>query len=255
MAKSKNKRSLCAVEAGAKKAMRVFSGKAWTYAYLGAQVKIDDQLSPITEQTVRSFLGQEPIDRLNFVGLCNALALDWQEICGEKEIIEPELCPTREEYIRAIASAQHRVWISQTWLPGVESESSRICGSPADDIRLLLLSFKEGSPIYGRILARGMEVAAAHYCSAGSTNAFKKAAKLEHVRFNYGHHPGWIAVIDDFIFCGPTPVDAESHNKEFLFQKYLANSKRGHFWITQFEAIWDNYSHSFEEEQKYNSTL
>ena len=130
-----------------------------------------------------------------------------------------------------------------------------ICSSEAADVRLLLLSFKEESPMYSRIKGRKMKVLTAKHNSTSSVRAFAKCGRLEQVRFNYGHHPAWITVADALVFWGPTPVDEDSHSAGFLFHAHSANSIEGKFWINQFEVIWNEYSHTFKEEQDYNQEL
>ena len=110
--------------------------------------------------------------------------LDWEEISGQK-ISEPEPAPvapshktSRNEYLEAIASAQQRVWISQTWLPGIEMDSNHICSSEATDVRLVLLSFKENSPIYARLLGRNMSIERAQNNSAALSKLLRTASAL-----------------------------------------------------------------------------
>lgn len=163
-------------------------------------------------------------------------------------------CDT-SEYHEAIKTARQRVWVYQTWLPGIERDSTEILYSRASDKRLLLLSFKESSPIYARIKGRGMKTLPAQHNSAASVIPFIKNDQKDCIRFNYGHHPAWISVIDSFVFWGPTPVDLDSQAIEFLFHKHHVASPEGIFWVTQFNVIWDKHSHSFDEEKKYNLEL
>jgi hypothetical protein len=160
-------------------------------------------------------------------------------------------CDT-SEYHDAVKSARHRVWVYQTWLPGVERDGTEILFSKASDKRLLLLSFEGSSPIYARIKGRRMKVEAAKHNSAGSVRPFMRSGQTDCIRFNCGHHPAWIAVIDSFVFWGPTPVDVDSQAIEFLFHKHHVTSPEGIFWVNQFKVIWDRHSHSFDEEQQYN---
>lgn len=160
----------------------------------------------------------------------------------------------RSDYHEAIKTAHRRIWIYQTWLPDI-GDGTEILNAKASDKRLLLLSFKQASPVYARIKGREMELNRAQVTSANSVESFVKAEKTDCVKFNYGHHPGWIAVIDSFVFCGPTPVNKNSLAMEFLFRKYRDSSQEGSFWVDQFEVMWGDYSHSFDEEKKYNPYL
>lgn len=255
-----NERSLKATKVGIDKANIQIIDKAWSRQDLADEVTVGKQKG-ISKQPVDHFFAGRSVSRLYFVGICKELGLNWQEISG-REVDEPEPTPehpshrtSRHQYLEAIASAQQRVWISQTWLPGIEMDSNHLCSSEATDIRLVLLSFKENSPIHARLLGRSMSIERAQNNSASSVKAFTDCERFERIRFNYGHHPGWIAVVDRLVFCGPTPVDTDSHSAEFLFQKYADDSAEGNFWLSQFETIWNNYSHTFEEETNYNRIL
>lgn len=254
-----NARSLVATKAGVAKAKWQITDKTWSRQDLANKVVVSNKTG-ISIQPIDHFFIRKAIDRLYFVGICKALDLNWQEIAEDpiypKRSLSPSSTSTsRSEYLEAIASAQQRVWISQTWLPGTEMDSHHLCNSQATDVRLVLLSFKEQSPIYGRLIGRNMSIEGAKSSSARSIKAFTDCDRFEHIRFNYGHYPGWIAAIDELVFCGPTPIDTDSHSVEFLFQKHPANSRVGSFWISQFETIWDKYSHTFEEETNYNKQL
>jgi hypothetical protein len=159
------------------------------------------------------------------------------------------------EYHEAIKAARRRVWVCQTWLPGIERDSAEILNARVTDKRLLLLSFEPSSPIYARIKGRGTKVSAAQHYSASSVKPFVKGGQTDCVRFNHGHHPGWIGVVDGWVFWGPTPVDLDSQSIEFLFHKHPVTSLEGAFWVRQFEEIWQNHSYLFDEERKYNPEL
>jgi hypothetical protein len=172
-------------------------------------------------------------------------------------------------YDDAIRNANHRIWICQTWLPGTEKDGLEIIKRDVENIRLLLLSFKIDpepnppiySPIYARISGRELKKEDAQLYSARSVKALvekylNQGVDIDNmIRFNYGHYPGWSAIIDDYVFCGFTPVDLESHGKDFLFHQYFIDSQEGEFWEEQFKLLWDVYSHPFEQEKKYNPKL
>lgn len=162
----------------------------------------------------------------------------------------------RNEYHEAVQTAHKQIWIYQTWLPGIQRDATEIIQSRASDIRILLSSFKEGSPIYARIRSRDMSVERAKHNVANSTDLFVQKNIIDCVRFNRDHHPAWIAIVDSFVFWGPTPIDADSHTVEYLFRKHPIDSREGEFWKKQFELLWsDKHSHSFDEEKKYNEEL
>ncbi|MEP0872980.1 hypothetical protein NDA01_24640 [Trichocoleus desertorum AS-A10] len=162
----------------------------------------------------------------------------------------------RYEYHEAIQTAHKRIWIYQTWLPGIQRDAIEIVDSKASDVRILLASFKEGSPIYARIRGRGMKLERGKTNVANSTDPFVERNIADRVRFNHNHHPAWIAIIDSSVFWGPTPIDTDSHAVEYLFRKHPINSREGEFWKKQFELLWsDSHSHSFDCEKQYNEQL
>lgn len=244
--------SLKATETGVATAEKALTNKHWNREDLAHQVvKRGYNTEHISIQTVQKFFTGKPVKKDIFVGICEALGLDWNEITSSTRDCD------RDEYLQAIRTACQRVWVYQTWLPGSEIEANKICSSQALDIRLLLLSFKEFSPIYARLQGRRMRVEAAKHNSVSSVNPFVRNGRIDCVRFNYSHHPGWIAVIDSLVFWGPTPVDLDSHddNVYFLFHKHSAISREGSFWVNQFELLWNQHSHTFDEEKVYNSEL
>lgn len=162
------------------------------------------------------------------------------------------------EVLEAIAAARTRVWISQTWLPGTEADATRILRSKADSIRLLLASHKPGSPITARIRGRGIEPAEAKaFASRSAAPLVATPDSRVSIRFCYDHHPGWIAVVDSFVFWGPTPLDTDNWANDFLFHRHRSGSEQGRFWEKQFEKLWsDKHSHNYETEKaEFNTTL
>jgi hypothetical protein len=191
-------------------------------------------------------------EKLGF-SLIVALVVRWLTVLFSES--ETSVNSDKAEYYEAIKSARQRIWIYQTWLTGIETDGAEIVYSKAHDIRLLLLSFEKSSPIYSRLTGRRMKVPGAKHNSASSVKPFIESRRTDCVRFNYAHHPGWIAVIDSFVFWGPTPIDRDSHSVEFLFHKHPVASPEGSFWLNQFKLLWDEYSHNLEEERKYNEEL
>jgi hypothetical protein len=203
-----------------------------------------------------------------------ALGVRWltvlfQEIPETRDIY----ATTGAEIRKAITAAKERIWIFQTWLPGVGGDATLILDNQdAGDIRILLASFAEGSPIYARIKTRadlvvGRDAAdiieAAMNNSAGSALPFEARGKKDRVRFTKYHHPGWIAIIDNEVYWGATPVDKDNWNVPQVC--YHANKKdpRAAFWVEQFMLMWKGkdplmkkcLSHTFDEEKKYNHRL
>ena len=192
-------------------------------------------------------------EKLGF-SLLVALVVRWLTvILSEVEEMSEET--DRNEYYEAIGKARKRIWIYQTWLPWTDGNATEIVQRNVRDTRILLLSFKEPSPIYARITGRNISVTTAKCNSVSSVSPFIDKGRAACVKFNYGHHPAWIAVIDSLVFWGPTPVDIDSHTKEFLFHKHPISSAKGRFWKEQFELLWNKYSHSLDDETKYNEQL
>ena len=77
------------------------------------------------------------------------------------------------------------------------------------------------------------------------------------IRFCFVHHPAWIAVIDSFVFWGPTPVDADNWANDFLFHRHRCRSDEGGFWEKQFETLWEGkHSHDYDcEKVHFNARL
>jgi predicted NACHT family NTPase len=74
-----NRRSLRASEAGKRNALIALTNKAWSREDLMNEVQL-------SRATVMNFFSGRPIDYRNFVNICQALELDWQEIArGEEE--------------------------------------------------------------------------------------------------------------------------------------------------------------------------
>ncbi len=173
------------------------------------------------------------------------------------------------EYHEAIRSAKHRIWILQTWLPGVESAAEEILDSDASNKRILLGSFKDGmgatgkisSPLYARIAGRGISVDEAQSHVWNSCKRFFERGKTSYLRFNFGHHPGWIAVVDWRVFWGPTPVHLDNQSKPSFFHVDSASGEKGRILIEQFDHLWDDigrhgpHVHDYQAERVYNPHL
>ncbi|MFZ3384469.1 MAG: hypothetical protein WA144_11145 [Candidatus Methanoperedens sp.] len=179
-----------------------------------------------------------------------------KEIKSEIAPIRSSLEKTSEYDLRdAIKKAESKVWIYSTWIPGTEQVTMNILNTKANDIRILLASFKEGSPIFARIKGRKFEIETAKHEVYMTAKPFVDKCKADCVRFNYGHHPSWIAVVDSAIYWGPTPVDEGNWQNDFLIHKHFDATREGKWWKAQFELIWKNSHDYSEEKQKYNNKL
>ena len=74
--------TLIASQAGIEKAKTALTGKCWSRQYLADNVVLEGEMPTkgISLQTVNSFFKCRGIKSQNFVGICKALGLDWQEI-------------------------------------------------------------------------------------------------------------------------------------------------------------------------------
>jgi hypothetical protein len=198
-------------------------------------------------ESVQKFIGQLGLS------LLVAIIVRWLSVIFSE--VETSTGSDKSEYYEAIRTARNRIWIYQTWLPGVEGDAHGIISSRASDKRLLLLSFQPSSPIYGRMRGRRMGESTGKHNSAASAKPFVENKLTNCVRFNVAHHPAWIAVIDSFVFWGPTPIDKDALAENFLIHKHPISSQEGRYWIDQFNLLWDKHSHDFDEEKKYNQEL
>lgn len=178
-----------------------------------------------------------------------------KEIKSEIAPIRSSLEKTnRKDLLDAIMNAKSRVWISSTWIPGTEEVTKKILNTKAKDIHIILASFKEGSPIFARIKGRKFDIETAKGQVYVTAKPFVEKCKTDCIRFNYGHHPGWIAVVDSAVYWGPTPVDEGNWENDFLFNKHFDATEEGIWWIAQYELLWKE-SHDYSEEKKYNTKL
>jgi hypothetical protein len=203
-----------------------------------------------------------------------ALGVRWltvlfQEIPETRDIY----ASTGAEIRKAISGAKGRIWILQTWLPGVGGDATLILeNQEAEDVRIVLASFADDSPIYARIKTRydllvgrgSMDIIeAAMTNSAGSALPFQARGKKDCVRFTKYHHPGWIAIIDNEVYWGATPLDKDNWNVPQVCYHAIIKEPRAAFWVEQFKLMWKGkdpltekcLSHSFDEEKKFNHCL
>lgn len=175
----------------------------------------------------------------------------------EKEKADVYRC-SKNEYEKALEDAKSSIWICQTWLPSPAVYTNLILKKKRRDLRILLASFKPNSHIYARILGRpdiGNErdaMTMVKTCVA----PFVEKGLGKCIKFNYGHHPGWITVIDKrVVYWGPTPVDIDNNTYDFFFHKDTIKGEWGDFWKCQFEILWDRYSHDLNKEEPFNPEL
>jgi hypothetical protein len=203
-----------------------------------------------------------------------ALVVRWltvlfQEVPETRDIY----ASTGAEIRKAISGAKEHIWILQTWLPGVAGDATLILDNrDAGDVRILLASFVKDSPIYARIKTRydllvgsgSMDIIeSAMNNSAGSALPFQAKGKKDCVRFTGYHHPGWIAIIDNEVYWGATPLDKDNWNVPQVCYHASKKEPRAAFWVEQFTLMWKGkdpltkkcLSHSFDEEKKYNHRL
>jgi hypothetical protein len=176
---------------------------------------------------------------------------------------------SEDEYRTALKNARHRIWIHNSWLARTDTEAAEILDAQAKDIRLLLASFRRdlndpngyNSFVFARLSGRGWSVADGMTSVCSTVQPFLRRADIdrahlgEHLRFTFGHHPGWIAILDSRIFWGPTPIDEDNQARSIYFNVAPRHDVLGEFWTRQFERLWTDYSHDYEEERKYNAQL
>lgn len=169
------------------------------------------------------------------------------------------------DYQIALKSAKKCICINQTWLLEGAVEAEIVAKSNANEIKILLASFKIGpvdipynkldypSPIYARIASRGIDVSFAQSnVAAAAIPLYKKSKK--YVRFCFGHHPGWIAILDNEVFWGPTPLLIDNQSMDVLYRDNK-KGERGKFWVDEFDRLWTKFSHDLNIEIKYNPYL
>jgi hypothetical protein len=185
------------------------------------------------------------------------LQLIFQETSKKEDIY----ASTLQAYRNAIERATRRIWIYQTWLPA-DSDPKIIAKSAAQDVRIVLASFrcteifdKNSSYIFARIAGREIPIPEAQGKVAGSVRPILDKLNLKAIRFNAGHHPGWIAVIDEEVYWGHTPITETSHQEDAYFNCAKIRDAKGEYWKDQFLDIWINRTHPFDEELKYNPSL
>ena len=216
-------------------------------------------VSPALHRLLRRCLAKNPKQRLHDTGDARIEIEDMIASVVAPPDGPPAVTSSDEssytEYHQAIKGARDRIWVCQTWLPGLERDATAILQSGVRDVKILLASFKKGSPIFARIAGRNVKPTSAKAYVESSVRQFVKHGKKECVKFSFGHHPAWIAVIDASVFWGPTPVNNDNTSFDFLFHRHSADSTKGAFWIEQFALLWESFSHEYDTEQTFNEEL
>jgi hypothetical protein len=212
-----------------------------------------------------SGVGAEVLEKLCFA-LIVAVGVRWLTIVFDESqpLKEDVYGSSYLELYGALESAHHRIWICQTWFPGTGQISSIILDRKVPDLRILLASFHPKSAIFARIAARpDVNTAdAARGAVAASVMEFVRRDQHSHVRFNPIHHPGWIAVIDDYVFWGATPVSRDNWSVPHVFHRAHRSDAKAQYWEGEFKLLWEGkdeagktWSHSYEAECQYNKKL
>ena len=176
---------------------------------------------------------------------------------------------TEQAYKDALKAARSRIWIHNTWLARTDTEAAEILDARAKDLRLLLASFRHDlndqdgycSFVFARLSGRGWSRHDGKSSVCTTVQPFLKRADIDradlgkHLRFAFGHHPGWIAVLDSQVFWGPTPIDEDNQAKHIYFNVASTYDVLGDFWIRQFEKLWNDFSLDYEEEKEWNEQL
>lgn len=79
-----SKRSLKLSREGIRNSNKALKSKSWSKEYLAGHV-------PLSASTIHNFFAGKPVDRTNFLLICDALALDWQKIADLSQDVQLEL--------------------------------------------------------------------------------------------------------------------------------------------------------------------
>lgn len=200
-----------------------------------------------------------------------ALGVRWLGILFESLPSAEDIYKSTGDVLRArIDKAQNRLWVLQTWFPQIDGDAGRILRAAAPDKRIILGSYRFekdnpglSSAMYARIRTRALGPETAMSNSSSSFMPFYQAGKSDVVRFNPVHYPGWVAVIDDDVFWGQTPLDSDNWNVPEVCYRARTNDRRAKYWIEQFLFLWHGtdpilkrpWCHDLKEELNYNNVL
>lgn len=200
------------------------------------------------------------------IALLVALAVRWINMLLESATPKADLyASSLGQMMQDLGEARRRIWIAQNWLPNGEKLGYTLAKStvPRDELRLIVASLRRDatadgivSPVYARIRGRKkLTIDDAKTNIKLSVQSFAEPECLSCVRFNYGHSPGWIVVIDDTVYWGPTPIHEANWDNDLYFHRADVRSDWGTFWKEQFIKMWDETTHNIEAERAWNEKL
>ena len=160
---------------------------------------------------------------------------------------------TNVDLIAAMSNAKQRIWILETWFT-TDGDAAKIIETGANDIKIILASFKPKSQIFARIYGRKIRIGDAKSSVNRSISRFVDKGKITLVKFYSKHYPSFVYVLDEEVFWGCFPINTDAHLYDYLIQRDNISNKKGEFWKKQFERAWKE-SHSFDEECTYNKKL
>jgi len=219
--------------------------------------------------------GSQPYDLLSYVVLLGdksaiailvGLSVRWLTVLFGETAARISAQPSgRVEVMEAMVKARSRVWFAQNWLHDGDGQGKILVEAkvPSDQLRVLFASFRLDddeengwvSPIYARGKSREYSASDVMTYVKASVLRFARAGKLTSVRFNFGHFPAWVVVIDNYVYWGPTPIHESNWAQDMLFRKDHVNNPLGQFWEDQFNRMWIMSSQDIAAEARWNKKL
>lgn len=199
------------------------------------------------------------------IAILVAIAVRWVNVfLGDKVVKIAAQPSSRVEVMTAVPTARKRLWFAQNWLHNGELQANKILDAvvPSDQLRVIFASFRRDddpergwvSPIYARGRSRGLDPSDMKSHVKESVMNFAKANRTDCLRFNYGHCPAWIVVVDNDVYWGPTPIHESNWNLDIHFNHDKSFNPLGAYWIDQFERMWST-SHQLDVEAGFNEKL
>lgn len=200
------------------------------------------------------------------IAILVAIVVRWvNNFLGDKVAKIAAQPSSRAEVMAAIPTARKRLWFAQNWLHNGELQAEAILSAavPPEQLRVVFASFRRDadlekgwvSPIYARGRSRGFDASDMKSRIKESVMSFAKAHKTSCLRFNYGHCPAWVVVVDNDVYWGPTPIHESNWNLDMLFHHDKSTNPLGAYWLDQFEKMWTTSSHMLDVEAKFNEKL
>lgn len=187
-------------------------------------------------------------------GIFIALLVRWTIVLFEDvRPVDDIYGTTNADLNAAMGNAKQRIWILETWFTA-DGDASKIIGTGAKDIKIILTSFKPESQIFARIYGRGFNINDAKSRVNSSILRFVDKGKTKQVQFYSKHYPSFVYILDNEVFWGCFPIDDDAHRYDYLIHRDNIRKKKGKFWKKQFDLAWKE-SHSFDEECEYNQKL